>query len=68
MMAEGSNHVIYGDTENPQYAVVEDDSVIAEVWKDEQGRYDDFDQFLRDNPSHSTALDDGNPTLDRDAK
>ncbi|CQH64062.1 uncharacterized protein HHUB_4265 (plasmid) [Halobacterium hubeiense] len=65
---EENNHVIYGGTENPQYAVVEDSSVIEEVWKDEQGRYDDFDQFLRDNPSHSTALDDGNPTLDRDAK
>ncbi|WP_218778831.1 hypothetical protein [Halobacterium hubeiense] len=64
---EENNHVIYGDTENAQYAVVEDSSVIEEVWQDEQGRYDDFDQFLRDNPSHSTALDDGNPTLDRDA-
>ncbi|WP_353635535.1 hypothetical protein ABSL23_15935 (plasmid) [Halobacterium sp. NMX12-1] len=55
MAAEGRNHVVYGDTENPQYAVVEDDSVIAEVWQDEQGRYDDFDQFLRDNPSEKSS-------------
>jgi hypothetical protein len=48
-----NNHVIYGNTENPQYAVVEDDSVIEEVWQDEQGRYDDFDQFLHDTPAES---------------
>ncbi len=42
------NHVVYGDTENPQYAVVEDDSVIDELWQDEQGKYDDFNQYLRE--------------------
>lgn len=49
----GENYVIYGDTENPQYAVVEDESVIEDIWEDEEGQYDDFNQFLRDISSES---------------
>ena len=56
MKDEENNHVVYGDTENPQYAVVEDDSVIEDIWEDEQGQYDDFNQFLRDNPSYSMSV------------
>jgi hypothetical protein len=59
-----TNHVIYGDTENPQYAVVEDESVIDDIWQDEQGQYDDFNQFLRDNPSYSMSADEVDATLE----
>lgn len=59
-----TNHIIYGDTENPQYAVVEDDSVIEDIWQDEQGHYDDFNQFLRDNPSYSMTVDEVDATLE----
>ncbi|WP_083900026.1 hypothetical protein [Haloferax denitrificans] len=46
---QDENHIIYGTTENPQYAVVEDDSLIEEVWEDTSGEYDDFDQQLKQN-------------------
>jgi len=59
-----TNHVIYGDTENPQYAVVEDESVIEDIWQDEQGQYDDFNQFLRDNPSYSMSTEEVDATLE----
>ena len=59
-----NNHVIYGDTENPQYAVVEDESVIEDIWQDEQGQYDDFNQFLRDNPSYSMSAEEVDATLE----
>jgi uncharacterized protein YukE len=59
-----NNHVVYGDTENPQYAVVEDDSVIDEIWEDEEGQYDDFNQFLRDNPSYSMSTEEVDATLE----
>nr|WP_255313482.1 hypothetical protein [Halobacterium sp. GN101] len=58
------NHVIYGDTENPQYAVVEDESVLEDIWEDEQGRYDDFNQFLRDNPSYSMSTEEVDAALE----
>ncbi|WP_353634418.1 hypothetical protein ABSL23_15420 [Halobacterium sp. NMX12-1] len=61
---EDGNHVVYGDTENPQYAVVEDDSVIDEVWNDEKGHYDDFNQFLLDNPSYSMDAEEIDATLE----
>ena len=59
-----NNHVVYGDTENPQYAVVEDESVIEDIWEDEEGQYDDFNQFLRDNPSYSMSVDEVDATLE----
>ncbi|WEL23516.1 hypothetical protein [Candidatus Nanohalovita haloferacivicina] len=58
------NFVIYGDTENPQYAVVEDDEVIEDIWEDEDGQYDDFNQFLRDNPSYSMSTEEIDATLE----
>ncbi|MBC9987943.1 hypothetical protein E4P24_16495 [Haloferax sp. AS1] len=64
VMDEDTNHVIYGDTENPQYAVVEDDSLIEEVWEDSSGEYDDFNQFLRDNPEYSMSVDDVDASLE----
>lgn len=59
-----NNHVIFGDTENPQYAVVEDDEVIDDIWQDEQGQYDEFNQFLRDNPSYSMSTEEIDATLE----
>jgi len=59
-----NNHVVYGDTENPQYAVVEDDEIIEDIWEDEQGQYDDFNQFLRDNPSYSMSTEEVDATLE----
>ncbi|QKQ98965.1 hypothetical protein GKQ38_01515 [Candidatus Nanohaloarchaea archaeon] len=59
-----TNHIIYGDTGNPQYAVVEDESVVEDVWQDEQGHYDDFNQFLRDNPSYSMSAEEIDATLE----
>ena len=64
MKEEKNNHVIYGDIENPQYAVVEDESVIEDIWEDEEGQYDDFNQFLRDNPSYSMSVDEVDATLE----
>ncbi|MFC7059621.1 hypothetical protein [Halovenus salina] len=61
---QDENNVIYGDTENPQYAVVDDESVIEEIWQDEQGQYDDFNQFLRDNPSYSMSAEEVEATLE----
>ncbi|WP_188423564.1 hypothetical protein [Haloferax sulfurifontis] len=46
---EDENHVVYGTTENPQYAVVEDDSLLEDIWEDRNGEYDDFDQHLTQN-------------------
>ena len=59
-----NNHIIYGDTENPQYAVVEDEEIIDEIWQDEEGQYDDFNQFLRDNPSYSMTTEEVDATLE----
>ncbi|GGC63757.1 hypothetical protein [Haloferax sulfurifontis] len=64
VMDEDTNHIIYGDTENPQYAVVEDDSLIEDVWEDRSGEYDDFNQFLRDNPEYSMGIDNVGTSLD----
>ncbi|ELY33313.1 hypothetical protein JK354_15915 [Haloferax volcanii] len=64
VMDEDTNHVIYGTTENPQYAVVEDDSLIEDVWEDRNGEYDDFNQFLRDNPEYSMSMDDVDTSLE----
>ncbi|WP_229722450.1 hypothetical protein [Haloferax sulfurifontis] len=64
VMDEDTNHIIYGDTENPQYAVVEDDSLIEDVWEDRSGEYDDFNQFLRDNPEYSMSMDDVDTSLE----
>ncbi|WP_424006709.1 hypothetical protein [Haloferax denitrificans] len=64
VMDENTNHVIYGTTENPQYAVVEDDSLIEDVWEDSSGEYDDFNQFLRDNPEYSMSVDDVDASLE----
>ncbi|QRY21720.1 hypothetical protein JT689_00705 (plasmid) [Halobacterium sp. GSL-19] len=64
MRDQENNHVVYGDTENPQYAVVEDSEVIDDVWKDEEGHYDDFNQFLRDNPSYSMSTEEVDATLE----
>lgn len=59
-----NNYVIFGDTENPQYARVEDESLISEVWQDEEGQYDDFDQYLEDNPQHSMSAEGVNAALE----
>jgi len=59
-----NNHVVYGDTKNPQYAVVEDESVIEDIWEDEEGQYDDFNQFLRNNPSYSMSTEEVNAELE----
>jgi len=64
MHDQKNNHVVYGDTENPQYAVVEDESVIEGIWGDDQGQYDDFNQFLRNNPSYSMNIDEVDATLE----
>jgi len=56
MHDQKNNHVVYGDTENPQYAVVEDESVIEGIWGDDQGQYDDFNQFLRKIPSCTVTM------------
>ena len=64
MKDEENNHVVYGDTENPQYAVVEDEEIIEDIWQDEQGQYDDFNQFLRDNPSYSMSAEEVDATLE----
>jgi len=64
MRHEENNHIVYGDTENPQYAVVEDDEVIEDIWKDEEGHYDDFNQFLRDNPAYSMSTEEVDATLE----
>ncbi|WP_239639825.1 hypothetical protein [Haloferax gibbonsii] len=61
---QDENHIIYGTTENPQYAVVEDDSLIEEVWEDSSREYDDFNQFLRDNPEYSMSVDDVDASLE----
>ncbi|WP_239640649.1 hypothetical protein [Haloferax denitrificans] len=61
---EDKNHVVYGTTENPQYAVVEDDSLIEDIWEDSSGEYDDFNQFLRDNPEYSMSTEDINASLE----
>ncbi|WP_239640809.1 hypothetical protein [Haloferax sulfurifontis] len=66
VMEEDTNHVIYGITENPQYAVVEDDSIIEDVWEDTDGEYDDFNQFLRDNPEYSMSINDVDTSLDEE--
>ncbi|CAP15624.2 hypothetical protein [Halobacterium salinarum] len=65
MRDEENNHVVYGDTENPQCAVIEDDEVVDEVWEDEDGKYDDFDQFLRDNSSYSMGTEEVDVTLNQ---
>ncbi|WP_233512145.1 hypothetical protein [Haloferax sp. Atlit-12N] len=64
VMDEDTNHIIYGTTENPQYAVVEDDSLIEDVWEDTSGEYDDFNQFLRDNPEYSMSMEDIDNSLE----
>ncbi|WP_367996101.1 hypothetical protein [Haloferax volcanii] len=46
VMDEDTNHIIYGKTENPQYAVVADDSLVEGVWEDRSGEYDDFSQQI----------------------
>jgi len=62
-------HVIYGDTDNPQYAVAKDLEIINEIWVDDSGQYDDFDQYLRENPGtwRPTCLEDGSITLEADS-
>jgi len=40
------NFVVCGNVENPQYAKVEDEGLIEDIWEDEEGRYDEFNQYL----------------------
>jgi hypothetical protein len=44
-----SYHVIYGDTDNPQYAEVFGFALLEELWNDAPGNLDDFDQYLTEN-------------------
>lgn len=44
-----SYHVIYGDTDNPQYAEVFGFALLEELWNDAAGDLDDFDQYLTEN-------------------
>ncbi|WP_147301789.1 hypothetical protein [Haloferax sp. Atlit-48N] len=46
VMDEDTNYITYGTTENPQYAVVADDSLVEGVWEDRSGEYDDFSQQI----------------------
>jgi len=43
---EDQNFVMYGTVEDPKVAHVESEEVINEVWDDQEGEYDDFDQYL----------------------
>ncbi|MFB6151922.1 MAG: hypothetical protein ABEJ40_08970 [Haloarculaceae archaeon] len=43
---ENENFVIYGTVDDPQYARVDNRSIVDEVWSDSEGRFDDFDRFL----------------------
>ncbi|WP_239527688.1 hypothetical protein [Haloferax volcanii] len=61
---QDTNHVIYGTTENPQYAVVDNGSLLEDIWEDSGGEYDDFNQFLRDNPEYSMSVDDVDASLE----
>ncbi|RDZ39486.1 hypothetical protein C5B86_18955 [Haloferax sp. Atlit-19N] len=63
-MDEDTNHIIYGTTENPQYAVVADDSLVEGVWEDRNGEYDDFNQFLQGNPEYSMSVEDIDNSLE----
>jgi hypothetical protein len=40
------NFVMYGTVENPKVASVESKGLLEEVWNDQEGEYDDFDQHL----------------------
>jgi len=50
-----NNHIIYGYTENPQYAAVDGHYIVRKVWADAAGEYDDFDDYLAANPQYATT-------------
>jgi len=50
-----NRQIIYGNTENPQYAAVDGVNVVQEVWADTAGEYDDFEDYLVANPQYATT-------------
>jgi len=66
---DDNQYVVYGTTANPQYAAVKDFGIIDEIWVDQNGKYDDFDQYLRENPGtwRPTCLEDGSLRFEADS-
>jgi len=66
---DDNQYVVYGTTANPQYAAVKDFGIVDEIWVDQNGQYDDFDQYLQDNPGtwRPTCLEDGSLRFEADS-
>ncbi|MDL0135372.1 hypothetical protein PNP85_03325 [Halobacterium salinarum] len=66
---DDNQYVVYGTTANPQYAAVKDFGIVDEIWIDQNGQYDDFDQYLQDNPGtwRPTCLEDGSLRFEADS-
>lgn len=43
---EDENYVIYGTADDPKYAKVESTGIVSQIWEDQEGEFDDFEQHL----------------------
>ena len=45
---EDENYVMYGTVEDPNVAKVESDNLVRRIWNDQEGEYNDFEQYLEE--------------------